>query len=151
MADNAAVKAAFDKFDADNNGLITYEELEAVFTGIGGFASKEDLRKIIESVDEDNDGCINFQEFLALSMKLQSSSTEDNLKKLFSGMDADGDRFLTKEELSAGMSKFLGREPTAEQLENALKQLDVNQDGKVSYKEFADSFLCKLHTILIDQ
>ena len=41
-------------------------------------------------------------------MKLQSSSTENNLKKLFRGMDSDGDRFLTKEELSEGMEKFLG-------------------------------------------
>jgi len=148
--DHADIKAAFAKFDADNNGLISYDELEAVFSKIGGFASTEDLRKIIASVDEDNDGCINFQEFLALSMKLQSVHTENHLKKLFSGMDADGDRFLTREELSAGMAKFLGKEPTSEQLENALRTLDVNQDGKVSYKEFADSFLCRLHTI-IDQ
>lgn len=143
-----AIKAAFAKFDADNNGLITYEELETVFLGIGGAASKDDLRKIIASVDEDNDGCINFQEFLALSMKLQSSTTEENMKKIFSGMDADGDRYLTKDELSAGMAKFLGKEPTAEQLERALQTLDVNKDGKVSYTEFADSFLCRLHTII---
>jgi len=149
MADeHSLIKAAFSKFDEDNNGLITYDELEKVFSEIGGFASKDDLRKIIESVDEDNDGCIDFKEFLALSMKLQSSATEKSLQKLFSGMDADGDRFLTREELSEGMTKFLGHIPSDEQLDSALKALDVNQDGKVSYKEFADSFLCRLHTIL---
>lgn len=148
MANEAAIKAAFSKFDSDNNGLISYEELEAVFCGIGGFATPEDLRKIIQSVDEDMDGCINFNEFLALSMKLQSAQTEDSLKKLFAGMDQDGDRYLTRAELREGMSKFLGKDPSDEQIESALITLDVNQDGKVSYQEFANNFLCRLHTIL---
>ena len=59
-------------------------------------------------MDEDHDGSINFQEFLALSMKLQSESTAESLQQLFSTMDSDGDRFLTREELSQGMTKFLG-------------------------------------------
>ena len=47
---NSEIREAFSKFDADNNGLISYEELEQVFSGIGGFATSQDLRKIIESV-----------------------------------------------------------------------------------------------------
>lgn len=151
MADKSAAMEAFKKFDIDNNGLISYDELELVFSEIGGFASKEDLRKIIESVDEDHDGSINFQEFLALSMKLQSESTAESLQQLFSTMDSDGDRFLTREELSQGMTKFLGKAPTESQLDKALKDLDTNKDGKVSYKEFADSILCKLHAIILEK
>ena len=49
-SDSEVIKAAFKKFDKDNNGLITYEELEAVFKEIGGFANGDELRKIIESV-----------------------------------------------------------------------------------------------------
>jgi len=148
MGSNDEIKAAFAKFDADNNGLISYEELEKVFCGIGGFATPGELRAIIKSVDEDNDGCINFNEFLALSMKLQSTQTEASLKKLFAGMDADGDRFLTRDELKMGLSKFLGKSPTDEQIERAISVLDVNKDGKVSYQEFANNFLCRMHTIL---
>ena len=48
--DLAAIQATFAKFDSDNNGSISYEELEAVLGGVGGFASPQDLRKIIESV-----------------------------------------------------------------------------------------------------
>lgn len=147
-SDSEVIKAAFKKFDKDNNGLITYEELEAVFKEIGGFANGDELRKIIESVDEDNDGCINFQEFLGLSMKLQSSLAENNLQTIFSEMDSDGDHFLTKSELQEGMSKFLGRAATDQEVEAAMKTLDLNQDGRVSYKEFAGNFLCRLHSIL---
>ena len=50
--DSEVVKAAFKKFDKDNNGLITYDELEAVFKEIGGFANDEELRKIIASVSQ---------------------------------------------------------------------------------------------------
>ena len=60
MADKSAAMEAFKKFDIDNNGLISYDELELVFSEIGGFASKEDLRKIIESV--------SFQPQFALSV-----------------------------------------------------------------------------------
>ena len=52
MADEEAVRRAFSHLDADNNGLITYEELESVFSEIGGFATKEELRKIIASVSD---------------------------------------------------------------------------------------------------
>ena len=48
--DEAAIRATFSKFDQDNNGLITYDELEQVFSGIGGFASSQELRSIIASV-----------------------------------------------------------------------------------------------------
>ncbi|XP_063688176.1 calmodulin-4-like [Bolinopsis microptera] len=150
-ADKSAAMDTFKRFDIDKNGLISYDELEALFSEIGGFASKEDLRKIIESVDEDNDGCINFQEFLALSMKLQSEQTEQSLQKLFSTIDSDGDRFLTRDELCQGMTKFLGKAPTESQLDTALQVLDTNMDNKISYKEFADSILCRLHAIILEE
>ena len=48
--DKSTAMDTFKRFDIDNNGLISYDELEALFSEIGGFASNMDLRKIIESV-----------------------------------------------------------------------------------------------------
>ena len=53
-ADKSTAMDTFKRFDIDNNGLISYDELEALFSEIGGFASNEDLRKIIESVSSLN-------------------------------------------------------------------------------------------------
>ena len=42
-------------------------------------------------------------------MKLQSKETDSKLLELFKALDSDGDKFLTKDELKAGINKFLGK------------------------------------------
>ena len=53
MAEEDQVRAIFNSFDANGDKLISYDELEKVFGRIGGYATKEDLRSIIESVSTD--------------------------------------------------------------------------------------------------
>ena len=50
MSNEAAISAMFAKFDKDNNGLITCEELEDVFNNFGGLLDASELKDIIASV-----------------------------------------------------------------------------------------------------
>ena len=41
-------------------------------------------------------------------MKLQGNQSDSKLQEIFKHLDKDGDKFLTREELKAGIKKYLG-------------------------------------------
>jgi Ca2+-binding EF-hand superfamily protein len=52
---------AFKKFDLDNSGTVTVEELKLILSKIGQFYTDEQISAMISSVDVNNDGKLNFQ------------------------------------------------------------------------------------------
>jgi len=60
---------------------------------------------------------------------------EDDVKPAFAKFDKDGSGAIDKDEL-AELSKSLGFELSPEELELALKDLDLNGDGVVDLHEF---------------
>jgi Ca2+-binding EF-hand superfamily protein len=61
---------------------------------------------------------------------------EENVIPAFNKYDADNSGAIDKEELAA-LSKELGHELTEEELDTALKDLDLNGDGVIDLKEFS--------------
>jgi hypothetical protein len=59
----------------------------------------------------------------------------DVVKKTFDKYDVDGSGAIDKLELSK-LSTELGRPLTSDELEEALKDLDINKDGVVDFSEF---------------
>lgn len=59
------LKEAFDVFDRDKDGLITFEELGSVLCSLGLKEGDkiEDCKAMIRKVDTDGDGMVNFDEF----------------------------------------------------------------------------------------
>ncbi|KAL6941789.1 hypothetical protein ACO0RG_002927 [Hanseniaspora osmophila] len=60
------IKRAFTLFDADNKGMITFENLKQVANDLGEKLSDEDIHKMINEFDLDEDGGINEEEFIAI-------------------------------------------------------------------------------------
>lgn len=66
MADTAALRAAFDQFDADKDGAITAAELRGVLAELGaGAISEEQAKSLLDGADTDSDGRVTWDEFLA--------------------------------------------------------------------------------------
>ena len=60
--------------------------------------------------------------------------------KCFSSLDKDGNGFIEATELKA-ISKELGRELDSAEVDECLKDIDINKDNKISYEEFAKWWL----------
>ncbi|MFH8346567.1 EF-hand domain-containing protein [Streptomyces sp. NPDC018045] len=64
MADIEAAKAAFNRFDADGDGLITVDEYKRAMAEMGDpFVTGPVAEALIASKDADADGRLSFEEF----------------------------------------------------------------------------------------
>ena len=91
--------------------------------------SEEAADLIIKLIDRNDDGLIDFEEFR--SLKTQQFD-EVSLFKVF---DADGDGLISKGEVREVYRK-LGETMSEEVLTEMINELDVNQDGLISFEEF---------------
>ena len=57
------LRARFQMFDRDGNGLIDRSELKLVMQELGEKLSEEDIDEMIEEADTNNDGFIDYDEF----------------------------------------------------------------------------------------
>mmetsp|Transcript_11045 Transcript_11045/g.11140 ORF Transcript_11045/g.11140 Transcript_11045/m.11140 type:complete len:109 (+) Transcript_11045:337-663(+) len=62
------------------------------------------------------------------------------MRKAFKAFDLDGSGYIDSNEL-AEVSKELGKALDSAELDECLKDLDQNKDGKISYEEFSQWWL----------
>ena len=91
--------------------------------------SEEASDLIIKLMDKNGDGLIDFEEFRALK------SQQFDEVSLFKVFDADGDGLISKREVREVYRK-LGETFSDEVLTEMLNQVDLNQDGQISFEEF---------------
>ena len=59
--------------------------------------------------------------------------TTDDMKYYFKKFDANGDGFITSDELALVMKTFGGKSYSKKEIDDMIKEADVDADGKVSY------------------
>ena len=104
----------FDRFDADGDGLVTAEEIEAA----------RDAR--FAEIDADGDGSVSQEEFVAHA----GARASDRAVRMFERLDADGDGMLSRDAIEAQ-----GRRGPGERM---ISRLDSDGDGAVSAEEFEE-------------
>ena len=136
-------KAAFELFDKDRNGKITSKELGTVMRGLGQNPTEEELKQIIREVDLDGNGTIDFKEFLCLMVKkMKDTDTDEELLEAFKVFDRDGNGFITSHELRNIMNS-LGEGLSPEEIEEMIKEADLDNDGQIDYEEFVKMMMSK--------
>lgn len=129
-------RVAFEIFDKDGDGEITYKELGSVIKSLGGAPTEEELKEMISELDEDNSGTIDFSEFLILMKRyMQDLDTEKDIRDTFHLFDNDCDGVLNAKELQNVMLT-LGEKMTDEEIEEMIKEADTKGIGAVSYRDF---------------
>ncbi|KAB2014640.1 hypothetical protein ES319_D09G240500v1 [Gossypium barbadense] len=129
-------KEAFNFFDKDGDGCITVEELATVIKSLDQNPSEEELQDMINEVDADGNGTIEFSEFLNLmARKMQETDAEEELKEAFRVFDKDLNGYISASELRNVMMN-LGEKLSDEEVEQMIKEADLDGDGQVNYDEF---------------
>ncbi|CAN7022831.1 hypothetical protein BRARA_F01927 [Brassica rapa] len=129
-------KEAFSLFDKDGDGCITTKELGTVMRSLGQNPTEAELQDMINEVDADGNGTIDFPEFLNLmARKMKDTDSEEELKEAFRVFDKDQNGFISAAELRHVMTN-LGEKLTDEEVDEMVREADVDGDGQINYDEF---------------
>jgi len=134
------VRATFRQVDTDQSGYIDKDELAAVLQKLGGVVNDEEIDKCYKELDENDDGQIDFEEFSKWYLKSENR-IEADVQQLFNKFDHDNNGYIEIDELENLVKACQGDDPNAtppssDDVENARKILDENNDGKISKEEF---------------
>ncbi|KAK3033925.1 hypothetical protein RJ639_034725 [Escallonia herrerae] len=144
----AEFKEAFNLFDKDGDGSITTKELGTVMRSLGQNPTEVELQDMINEVDADQNGTIDFPEFLNLmsrKMKVNyytDTDSEEELREAFKVFDKDQNGSISAAELHHVMTN-LGEKLTDEEVNEMIREADLDGDGQVSYEEFVRMMLAK--------
>ncbi|XP_074096950.1 uncharacterized protein LOC141526084 isoform X2 [Cotesia typhae] len=143
---------AFNLFDKDRDGSITKEELGRVMRGLGQFARTEELRTMLEEIDTDGDGNVSLVEFVKIVSDIGNASAaqqtdltqeqqeEQELRDAFRVFDKHNRGYITASDLRAVL-QCLGEDLSEEEIEDMIKEVDEDGDGRIDFCEFARSLV----------
>ncbi|XP_075507643.1 uncharacterized protein LOC142544485 [Primulina tabacum] len=139
----AELHEAFKFFDADGNGSITVEELGSVLNRFCQNPTVEELQDMIREVDSDGNGTIEFPEFVKhMTEKMNAAelifqeTDADQMREAFELFDEDQNGFISADELRQVMIRFGEAFITDEDIDQLIKQADLDGDGQINYEEF---------------
>ncbi|KAM3860769.1 calcium-binding protein 4-like [Diretmus argenteus] len=150
------LQPAFVQFDTDGDGKINQEEMkEAVKTMLWEklkqspnynqtAMGKGELEEILKELDINADGNIDFEASgppSGLPPYTGSSGWHAHLPQTGqepteSRFDTDGDGKINQEEMKEAVKTMLGEKLKKGELEEILKELDINADGNIDFEEF---------------
>ncbi|KAK7871297.1 hypothetical protein R5R35_007573 [Gryllus longicercus] len=140
-------REAFRLFDRDGDGSITQLELGRVMRSLGQFAREEELRLMLREADADGDGNVSFEEFVSIVCNLgaagagAASTAEDEERELrdaFRVFDKHNRGYISASDLRAVL-QCLGEDLSEEEIEDMIKEVDVDGDGRIDFYEFVNA------------
>jgi calmodulin len=124
-------------------GCITTKELGTVMRSLGQNPTEAELQDMINEVDADGNGTIDFAEFLNLmARKMKDTDSEEELKEAFRVFDKDQNGFISAAELRHVMTN-LGEKLTDDEVDEMIREADVDGDGQINYEEFVKMMMVK--------
>ena len=130
------IRDVFNTFDEDGSGSITLNEIKDIYGALGHPMSDNEFLEMMNHADLNKDGYITFHEFLGLyKNEIHFKVQEKKLMEAFLICDCNGDKFVTFDELKRIM-KEVGEDLKDAQLKAMLKEVDIDHDDKIDFKEF---------------
>lgn len=132
------IRDAFRIMDRENEGAITSKELAVVIRALGRQPTDNEVQSIINEVDSDGNGSIEGPEFCDVILrKLRDTNVEEELREAFRVFDKENQGYLSTTELK-NVYTALGVKIGDDELEEMIREHDVDQDNHLNYEEFVN-------------
>uniref|UniRef100_A0A8C3LBQ5 EF-hand calcium binding domain 1 n=1 Tax=Chrysolophus pictus TaxID=9089 RepID=A0A8C3LBQ5_CHRPC len=105
------------------------------------------MDRVFRTFDRDNDNCVSVVEWVeGLSVFLRGT-LEERIKYCFEVYDLNGDGYISREEMFQMLKNSLLKQPSEEDpdegikdlVDIALKKMDHDHDGKLSFADFEEA------------
>ena len=132
----------FNEIDLNKDGKLEPEELEAAFIkyyDLTPIQAKKKANSIFLNIDTDNNGFIESEEFIRACLNPDTFTSDKYLLAAFNYFDNDKNGSISIAEVE---EKFFQNsknknENTRMQLRQMFNQIDINNDGEISFEEFS--------------
>lgn len=95
----------------------------------------QDIKETFDTFDKDKDGSITTKELGSVIKSMGQNVTETEIQEMINEMDTNGDGIINFEEFSNQMAKKMMDIDSSEELKDAFKVIDSDQNGLISEEE----------------
>ena len=136
-------KSVFDLNDNNKDGNVTLDELANILKAINISSSDEEIKEIIMELKLEGNDEINFENFVSIvNRRDKDVDNEEEVIKAFKFFDKEENILININELKNIMLS-VGKNISEEELNDMLKEADIDMDGYINYEEFIRSLLIK--------
>lgn len=136
----------FSQLDADNNGVVDYQELRAAIHEVHPELDDHEVSQLFSAIDMNRSGNIDCTEFVAATIPaLDRARQEELIRSSFFKLDRSGSGFIPKQELKDAFLKGVNPDELTsidhEEMERQLEAMDSNKDGVITIEEFRSAMV----------
>ena len=136
-------KSFFDKYDSNKDGNVNSIELANILKAIDVNASDEEIKEIIAEINLEGNGEINFEKFVSIvNRRDKDVDNEEEVLNAFKLFDKEGNGLININDLKHIMLTC-GNNFSETEINDLLKEADIDMDGYINYEEFIRSLLSK--------
>ncbi|XP_068569999.1 calcium-binding protein 5-like [Cebidichthys violaceus] len=135
------LQEAFKEFDYDQDGYLNYKDVAECMRTMGYMPTEMELLEIVQQIKMRMGGLMDFEDFTELMGPRMMGETAHmlglkELQSAFVQFDVDRDGKITQEEMKEAVKSMLGEKLKKGELEEIIKELDINADGSIDFEEF---------------
>eukprot|EP00753_Platysulcus_tardus_P021288 PLAT8787.1.p1 GENE.PLAT8787.1~~PLAT8787.1.p1 ORF type:complete len:185 (-),score=84.11 PLAT8787.1:234-788(-) len=132
------VFALYDRFET---GKVSLTDLPQMLRYLQYNPTEAELLDLLTDVDEDKEGTLDFHSFVTVVKdRMGAPDPAEAIIQSFRVFDKDGNGFVSGDLLRQVMTS-MGEKLSDEEMEEMMRQADVDGDGHINYEDFVHAML----------